>query len=385
MSVPPASGWSPTPPPDSNRQGPLGPNSHAQQPYSGPPSPWPSQQGYPSPDPPKGRGVNWFLGGLILVLVIGISVTTTLLLKGDETGGTGTATSTPGISSAPSDIASANDTGPVSIITVEPTCTDYYAINNVVAKAQEKGWGGERNSLGPEAQWSPEQRAHVDTATDAMSRSADQLVQLAKQTPHRVVRELYEQLIAFTRAYVAAVPNYTPEDNYLADAAINAGNTIASLCNAITRGAAPLVTGVEPVREPTAPRPPGDPASPERFITAKDPTCEQWMARQAKFGSDTADWTRYDSATPGSQWSPEERAANEAVFPIMSTYADEVEKAGRASGNPILEDFAVASAVYLRAFVGIGANYAPADSWISNVAFRFAGLIASACQAAGTK
>jgi len=218
-----------------------------------------------------------------------------------------------------------------------------------------------------------------------MRRAADQFVPLARQTPHRVVRELYEQLIAYMRDYVAAVPTYAPDDNSLADAAINAGNALIGLCSAITYGSAPLVTGVDPVSEPTAPRPTGDPSNPDRFITNADATCQDWVDRQGKFGSDTADWMRYDSTTPGSQWSPEERAANEAVFPIFSAYADAMEKAGRASGNPILEDFAVAGAVYLRAFVATGTNYVPSDGWISDAAFRFASLITSACQAAGTK
>ena len=39
--------------------------------------------------------------------------------------------------------------------------------------------------------------------------AADQTVQLAKVTPHRVMRELYEQFISYSRAYVDAVPTYT--------------------------------------------------------------------------------------------------------------------------------------------------------------------------------
>ena len=38
--------------------------------------------------------------------------------------------------------------------------------------------------------------------------------QLAKLTPHRVMRELYEQFIAYARAYSDAVPTYTKPDNH---------------------------------------------------------------------------------------------------------------------------------------------------------------------------
>lgn len=384
MSVPPTGGWSPTPPPDPSQQGPWYSNPPAQQQYSGPPGPWPPQA-HTSLPPRKGRGVNWLLGGLVLVLVIGIGVTTTLLLRSDETGGNGTATATPGSSSAPSDIASANDTGPVSIITVEPTCSAYYAINNMVADAEDKGWGNDRRSLGPQSQWTADQRAHVTETSDAMRRAADQLVPLAKQTPHRVVRELYSQLTAYFRAYVAAVPTYTSSDNDLADATVNASITMTSLCNAITYGSAPLVTGVDPVSGPTAPQLPGDVENPKQFITAADSTCQDWVHRQDKFAADTEAWKQIPASKPGSQWTPDEVAINDAAFPVMSAYADANEKAGRASGNPILEDFAVASSIYLRALVAVGRNYQPADSWLGSASLRLASFVSNACTAVGTK
>ncbi len=384
MSVPPNGGWPQAPRPDSGQPGPGYHAPHPQQPYPGRPGPWPPQPGYPPPVPPrKGNGVKWALGGLVLLLVIGLAVTTTLLLKGNRGGGN--TPTTAGSSSAPSDIASANDNGAVSIITVEPTCTAYYAINNMVADAEEKGWGNDRASLGLVSQWTAEQRIHVEEASDAMRRAADQMVPLAKQTPHRVVRELYEQLIAYMRAYVAAVPTYTPTDDYLAEATINGSFAITALCNAITYGSAPLVTGLDPVSAPTAPRSPGSPASPERFITSADALCRGWIDRQDKYAADTADWARIPSATPGSQWTPEERAVNQATFPIISGFADATEKAGRESGNPILEDFAVVAAVYLRAIVVVGMNYTQPDGWFATMGLRLVSFVSNACQVAGTK
>jgi hypothetical protein len=385
MTVPPNGGWPQAPRPDSGQPGPgyFGPHS-PQQPYPGPAGPWPPQPGYPPPVPPrKGNGAKWALGGVVVLLVIGLAVTTTLLLRDD--GGGGNTPATPGSSSAPSDIASANDTGPVSIVTVEPTCDGWYATNNMVADAQNKGWANDRNSLGTVSQWTPDQRAHVQVAGDAMRRGADQLVSLAKQTPHRVVRELYGQLIAYMRAYLAAVPTYTPKDNNLADATVNVAFAITSLCNAITYGSAPLMTDVDPASEPTAPQPPGDLASPQRFMTTAYAGCQDWLQRQDKYAADTADWSRIPSSTPGSQWTPEERAINEAAFPIISAFADATEKAGRASGNPVLEDFAVAAAVYLRAVVAVGMKYVKADGWFATMGLRLVSFVSNACDAVGTK
>jgi len=327
--------------------------------------------------PSKGNGIKWLLGGLAVLLVIGLAVTTTLLLTRDKT------PAKPGSSSAPSDVASANDTGPVSIITVEPTCTAYYSINNAVAAVQGNGWGDERGDLGPAAQWTPEQRTLLDSVATGLKKTADQLVPLAKQTPHRVVRELYEQIIAYMRAYVASIPTYTVRDNFLANTFVNGQLAVTALCNSISYGSAPRAM-VDSPGAPTSPLPVGDPANPQQFVSKSDETCQAWIQREDKFVTDTGAWSKYDSGIPATDWSPEQRAANEAVFPVTTTYADAIEKAGRSSGNAILEDFAVSAALYLRAFAAAGTNFVPADGWLNATGARFANVVAAACEAVGS-
>jgi hypothetical protein len=72
------------------------------------------------------------------------------------------------------------------------------------------------------------------------------------------------------------------------------------------------------------------------------------------------------------------------VQPLIAEYANQVEAAGRQSGNPVLEDFAIAAALYLRAYVSVGGSYISADSWLSYTGFRFSNLVESACQAAAS-
>ena len=50
---------------------------------------------------------------------------------------------------------------------------------------------------------------------NAMRSAADQTVDLVKLTPHRVMRELYEQFIAYARAFADSVPTYTADDDSL--------------------------------------------------------------------------------------------------------------------------------------------------------------------------
>ncbi len=386
MTVPPAGGWQqPRPdlgPAGQGYPGPQPPYPGAgapQQPYGGPPAgSWPAQPGYPPPGPPpKGNRLKWILGGLAVLLVIGLAVTTTLLVtRGDKS-------PTPGSTSAPSDVASANDTGPVSIITVEPTCTAYNTVNNAVAAVQSNGWGENRASLGPVAQWTSDQRTQVEAVVAALRKNADQLVPLAKQTPHRLVRELYEQIIAYERVYVDSIASYDPRDNSLADTFVNAQVAAVSLCNTIENGSAVRAT-VGPAAPPTSPAPVGDPANPQRFVTKSDATCQAWIPREDKFVADTDAWSKFDSGIPATSWSPEQRAANEAVFPVTAAYADAIEKAGRSSGNPVLEDFAVAAALYMRAWVAVGTNFVRADGWLDATGARFGNVVTGACQAVGS-
>ena len=58
----------------------------------------------------------------------------------------------------------------------------------------------------------------VGSAFDAAAR---QTVPLVRLTPHRVMRELYEQFIAYARAYADSLPTYTEADNHLASIAVS--------------------------------------------------------------------------------------------------------------------------------------------------------------------
>jgi hypothetical protein len=385
MSMPPQGGWQPPQPP--------GPPPNQGQPYGQPitPSgynpeqpppgrhqgPWQPQ---PGPPPQEGNGLKWLLIAVAILLVIGISVGATLIFTRGDGGGGGTATSTSG---APSDIASANDTGPVSIITDEPTCQSYLVIGNSLADVEAKGWGAERAALGPASEWTPDERSHVQAVATAMRSAADQVAPLVKQTPHRLVRELYEQFIAYGRAYADSVQDYVPRNNELASASVNTGAALVGICNAITYGAASRAVAVEPASAPTEVGAVGDPAKPLPFVTESDSACTGWIEREEKLTADTPDWQDVDMGLPATQWTPERRATEERVRPILAAFADDLETAGRQSGNPTLEDFALASALYINAYVSVGDSYnGSADGWLSYTGLRIANSVTAACSAA---
>jgi hypothetical protein len=287
----------------------------------------------------------------------------------------------PSTSSAPSDIASAGDTGPVSIITDEPTCKAFNNINNSLADVEKKGWSDQRSALGPATQWTADQRTQVQEVGVAMRNATDQMVILTKQTPHRLVRELYEQFIAYARAYADSIPTYTSADDGLASANVSISSTLFGICEAIGSGTANRSIAVQPVSPPTNVQAPGDPANPKPFISTSDQTCATWKQNSDKFDAGTADWQKLDPGTPAAQWTPERRAMHQSALPLLTTWATEMEDAGRKSGNPVLEDFAVAATQYIRAYVSVGDSYVGSDSWLSYIGFQFNQNILAACRA----
>ena len=197
-SQPPTGGgqppWGAGPPPGASGQPGGVPPWGPQQPWSAPPGP-----------PPRGGRGKWILAGIAALAVIAVTVVITVLVVRPDSGDN---SPTPGNNSG-SEIASANDKGPVSIITEDPTCEAWRRVGNGLSAAEQKVNWGDRDPSVPASAWTPEQRTMYETVGNAMRSAADQTVDLVKLTPHRVMRELYEQFIAYARAFADSVPTYT--------------------------------------------------------------------------------------------------------------------------------------------------------------------------------
>ena len=337
MSVPP-------PPNEWGSQPPTGGQPVGAEPWGPPPGgqpggvpPW-----GPPPGPPRRRGGKgkWILAGIAVLAVIAVTVVITVLVVGKNSGGE-SPTPTNGNGS---EIASANDKGPVGIITEDPTCDAWARIGEWTARCEQKAvdWGDRDQSV-PATAWTPEQRTMYETVGKAMSSAADQTVELVKTTPHRVMRELYEQFIAYWRAFAEQHPDLrASEDRIWQELSTDSVGACREylLCDrlSVCATAAPLIPAAAP---PTTVSPPGDPANPQRFLTTQilfartgSPLLEKVSPTPLLGGRSIRD-------IPATQWTPEQKAINDAVAPIMTTYADDLEQLGRRSDNPTLEDFAV--------------------------------------------
>ena len=372
MSLPPPDNWRPPQPPPGPLQGP---------PFGLPPS---APQQPPGP-PNRGNGLKWVLGALVLLVVVAVSVGATLLFtRGGSGDNPPTATSvSPTASGAASDVASANDRGPVNIITQDPTCAAWGPIVDTLSAEESNGWT-KRDPSVPATSWTPEQRAQHETVGRALIVAADRAVTLSKLTPHRVMRQLYEQFIAYSRAYAARVPNYSPGDDHLAGVSNSTSSVITWICASISYGSAsaraPLVP---PPAPPLQTSPPGSPKDLQQFLASPNPVCRDWTSAISQFNSDIAAWRATDPNIPAAQWTPQQRDLAASVTPVMRKYADTIQALGRRSDNPTLRDFADLSAQYRRAYIQSLLSYTPADNYLAHTATDSTFIVLSACQAAG--
>lgn len=374
MTNPPPPGWQP---PETGPQYPFG--QQQPPPALGQTHPAPSW-GQP-PTPGQNNSLKLLLVAVAVLLVIAISVGVTLFVTRDNGEISQAATSD---RSSTGGIASANDTGPVSVLTDEPTCEAWRPINDALAKKQSERWSSRDFSI-PATKWDAQQRSMHEDIANAMRVAADQTVALAKKTPNRVVRELYGQAIAYWRAYADSIPSYTERDNSLAGVAANASGAIVMICAAIDYRSAsvrvPLIT--EPSNS-TNPATPDDPVSPKLLITETgNPICADWVDLIDTFDREAGPWREVDPNLSANEWTPDQEASMTKMQPVMTRLADHIEALGDRSDDATIKDFASLSAQYWRAFVAAIPSYNSADSYLSGAASYINFLVFDACTFAG--
>ncbi|BBY27283.1 hypothetical protein GCM10023114_49640 [Mycolicibacterium sediminis] len=371
--MPPGDGWNYQQRP----QPPGTPEHNYGEQFSGQPLPtaavWPQQQA-PSR---KRRTALWTLTGLAIVLVIAITAGVTLLLaRGNDP--------QPSNPPLPTDVASTADAGAVGVVTNDPTCKSLTEISRVLAGVQANGWSAQRKTLGPVNEWTDEQRAFIEPVSTAVENASNQMLGLAGQTPHRVMRELYEQYAAYGRAYVESLPRYVPSDDALAGANVSIGNALVGICTSIDRGSVSRALTLTTVDSPSAATENASGDDPKMFLTTPGAECGAWTDVNDRFLAGTNAWASLDTDVPAAQWSPEQRSVQLAALPTFATFADDAEAVGRKSGNPVFEDFAVLAAEYARAYVTTGDDYTSADSWLSYTVLRLINTLSAACRFAAS-
>ncbi|WP_131814236.1 hypothetical protein [Mycolicibacterium fortuitum] len=374
----PAAGGQPGGAPQSWQQQPAG---SAGLPPGGLPGGPQQQWAAGTPPPSNGGGIpKWLLGGLAAVLAIALAVVITVLVVKPDSAPSGPSNAE--LNGSDFEFASANDIGPITVITEDPSCAPWNPIQNTLHGSEDNGWL-QRDPTIPSTVWSAEQRAQHDAVAQAMRSAADQTEPLVKLTPHRVMRQLYEQFIAYSRAYADKVPTYTPPDNQLARTGSTAAGLLGDICAAIAQSSAaaraPLIL---PGPAPNHQAEIGNPENRQLLLTNPDPICPDWETAANRFNVESAEWRKIPSNIPAASWSPEQKATTDGVIPVLVQIADTAQQLGQRTSNPTLQDIAALAEQYLRAFAQALPTYAPSDTHLYDAGRRAIAVVRTACAAA---
>lgn len=347
--------------------GPQGPG-----PY--PPGSWP--QPGPPPGPPRGN-LRWILLALAFLAVIAVSVAATVWVThrgpGNQAGSSGSSQRSSG------EIASANDTGPVGIITEDPTCDRWLALLSN-SSSQLEAWGQRDDSI-PVSAWTPEQRQIYESAGRVLRSQIDHTVPLARETPHRVMRELYEQLIAYYRSYADAIPSYKPSDNAFAVVGNNISGALLHICSSITNlSAAKRYSPSSAAAQPTEAARVDDPAEAPWFLTAPSPVCARLRSQNKSDDAKLGEWLKLDNV-PAEQWSPTDKLIWENAAQVLAERADQIEEIGKSGGNPVIGDFLALSAQYYRTYASGIPTFSVQDAELYAAAQSIGAVVSAACLA----
>lgn len=370
--------------------GPPPQGSGAQPPYGGPGQPQYGQQpgGGPrpqqgwtgAPPPPNNGGKGkWILIGLALVAIIAVSIVgTVLVLRPDSGGGNGSSNTANGAS----EFASANDTGPANIITEDPTCEAWRKVSAGLDAAAPE-WNKQDYSV-PATDWTPAQRAVFENESAALTNAIPNLENLAKQTPHRAMRQIYVQAHAYAQRAVSAIANYSASDKPIVAASNQFIGVLNKVCDAIyfraAQQTAPLISAPPAPSNSSASGSDGALVM-DGFLTTDDSSCGVWTSMVERFDKDnrTEAWGDLDPQIRATEWTPENKAVIDAVVPVLTEYADDMERSGRESGNAAWEDLSVIAAQYMRAYVQAIPTFTP------NVGYAINGDHPSQCDQLGAQ
>ena len=340
-------------------------------------APQPPSAPWPAPVPPKRGGPwKWLLGGVALLAVIAVTVVVTVTyMKSQDTKSAGAT------SGAASDIASANDKGPVGIITEDPSCGPWSPVATAVAKVEDNGWG-ERDPSIPASAWTPEARTKYEAVGAAMREAARQAIPLAKLTPHRVMRELYGQFIFYSRAYADSISNYGPRDDLLAQVSATSGDVITNICAAISSGAAAARVSLVPaIASPKKFASVGDLSNPAPIFTKPDTVCANLSPTLDKLLTDPTfkAWASTDATVPVNDWNTEQQLLTSGVKLLMTSAANDLASLAMQSANPTVQDFIMLGVQYRRTYIESLATYQPNDNHIYGAGQYAPGIVSGAC------
>lgn len=406
MSYQPGPGGSPwnPPPPSGSPGGPSqwhegtqrqpafpGPGGGTQQPWGETQAPeqWsmpPGPQSLPPfnlpPGPsPRKPWVKWVVIATVVAVVLAAAIVAIAVVKGKGSSPGGSDT----VSAAPSDVASAGDKNPATIVLEDVSCDAQSPIfNNFVAGLKASGFNDLDHSV-PASLWSPEERRINDEAKRLTVAVIAQVRPLVKLTPHRVRRELYEQTIAYWQAWIDKLPTYVGSDDEYRSAGNETEKSLVRMCTAIRDKSAQARSFMaDPAIEPKDFAPVTS-DTPQLFLGSGSDQCSEFTAALAAYYDDPVikDWQKIDVKTAASGWDSNQRQTSDKAADILVELAHKLAGLGGDSGNPIMADFTAVGAQYITAYAHAMPSYTSNDDSLLGAGFGPMRAVNFACKAAG--
>ncbi|SKG96488.1 Uncharacterised protein [Mycobacteroides abscessus subsp. massiliense] len=276
------------------------------------------------------------------------------------------------------EIASSHDTGPITLIVNDPTCGPIREISDSIRPALES-----LDKFDPQVsanKWTAERRSKYQEALLQLNIAAEKYLQVARQTPSRVMRELYLQSVAYYQIFARKIESYVPETHNFALAAKYYVETIEYICSAefATEERKDDHRSVDP--GPGAP-PLTEPGVPQVLMREPDPVCPAWIDSMERSEREIQAWRRgFDPSLPAGIWSESQRNLMTAVKPVFQREIEKMNASLKTVSNPTLRDLTALSSLYLSAFVSWSDTYVPQDMWLYNTAVSLRNAIATSCQ-----
>lgn len=112
-----------------------------------------------------------------------------------------------------------------------------------------------------------------------------------------------------------------------------------------------------------------------------DPVCAEWAPIADAYAAKQVPWTKTDPTVPASNWSPEERALQLSMVPVLKSQAADMKELAAKTDNSALKYLLQQQAAYELLYAERLPNYVPADDPLWLAAVNFSSSVKSLCKA----
>ncbi|MEN4476595.1 hypothetical protein [Mycolicibacterium cosmeticum] len=112
-----------------------------------------------------------------------------------------------------------------------------------------------------------------------------------------------------------------------------------------------------------------------------DPVCAEWNPIATDYATKQAAWAKTDPNVPASDWTPEDRALNLGIVPVLRAQVADMRRLAGKAEDPILKGLMLQQAAYEEVYAERLPNYQPSDQKLWQATVHFSSAVNSMCTA----